>query len=129
MPELSCWFQSSDFSSEELGMLTREAAVAAFRAVDFADEDRKMFDLEGRGDDFCNYGFGMNGDKGLLVHVCRKDTERNTFRVLLDVPVERNFLGLFRFTGKKSRCVDDVDLDQAVSMIEAAFDDPSSLLV
>lgn len=116
--EFTGWLQRSSYDTEDLGAVSADEAIAAFRRLDHAAERATAAERARAGADWCPHGIGLNGPDGRLIHVFSGDEGR------FDVLLEKNKEGLLGFAGMTDkRTLQGVDVDGVVELLGRALDD------
>ena len=120
----NCWFQKPDYESEELGKLSKEEVVAYFRGIDRAKWDKETRRREEAKEEFCPYGFGLNGENGEFVHIYYDGPGvGGPLTVLVEKRSKKKLLGLIPCAGKASRYIEGKSFEECPAVIEKAYDD------
>ena len=113
----TAWLQRYDYSSEELGDLSRTEMVAAFNSLDWPSELS-----QGNEDDpnaNCPPGFGINQGANTL-HLCPYDARNMFFH--LHYEVDARFLGIIPIKRNKNHYVESHPLNNAHKVISHFVD-------
>ena len=113
----TAWLQRHDFSTEELGELTKTEMVTAFRGLDWAAELARSNDSDA--DQTWPPGFGINQGANIL-HLCPFDARHMFFH--LHYEGDAKFLGVFPTRKKRSHYVENHPLQSAHIVISDFMD-------
>lgn len=124
---LNCWLQACDERSQSWGDVTRDEAVQAFEAIDFADEMARRDRCVAEGGQPPSIGFGINAPLGACVRLEVESRSGELFTMIAERPIEDRFLGFIKRVRTQSLSRQGLDPMTARAVIKTAFDSVSDL--
>ncbi|UWQ98795.1 hypothetical protein K3729_15440 [Rhodobacteraceae bacterium S2214] len=108
----TAWLQMHDFSSKELGNMSRAEMLVAFDSVDWRAERSK--NSEDDPNTNCPPGFGINLG-GNILHLCPYDDHNMFFH--LHYEADARFIGIVPIKRKRSHYVESYPVGDAPKVI------------
>ncbi|EDM28721.1 hypothetical protein LNTAR_09129 [Lentisphaera araneosa HTCC2155] len=112
---MDAWFQKSDFEGDDFQVSGEADALAKWQAIDIAEADALMTNLEEQGDDFCPWGISFYNEDGIQIHIWRESQENDTYGVRISKNAKEN-------------TIDDVPVAMVPVMIKTFYSKWSTLL-
>lgn len=66
---ISCWIQTSDFESTDIGTVDARAATETFNGFDWTSEESRRAQMEREGRETCDSGMGLVSEDGRILHI------------------------------------------------------------
>jgi hypothetical protein len=86
------WIQRADLSSTVSNATCFEEAFSAWQSIDKVGEDQLMLELQGRTEEWCQWGLSFTNEDGVRIHICRESPEEDTYSVLISRNYQENHL-------------------------------------